>query len=396
MSLARWLAGLVLATALAAGPATAEVILSPEEIAKTLRHGPWPPAPAVDPSNRVSGDPEAIALGQALFADPALSRDGTMTCATCHQPDRDFTDGLPRADGRARLDRNTQALWNLAGQRWYGWSGDSDNLWAQNITPLLNPGEMAHDPASLQAALRQSTARPAYEALFGEIAAEAPLETVVHVAKALAAYIETLTTGQTSFDRFRDALAAGDMTAAAAYPQTAQRGLQLFLGAGNCSFCHSGPAFTNGEFHDAGVPYFLGPGQVDPGRAAGLAALADSPFTLDGAFTDDPAKTGAWAVRNVRFQHGNFGIFRVPTLRRAARTAPYMHDGSLPDLDAVIAHYDQINTERLHTDGEALLRPLGLSPAQAADLRAFLETLSDDETCCRLTAPRPGIPAKGP
>ena len=369
---------LALAAAFAAHGASAQVILSEGEIRQTLRHGPWPEEVALDPSNRVSGDPSAIAFGSALFFDPALSRDGTMSCATCHQPERDFTDGLARAEGRDLLDRNTQALWNLAGQRWFGWSGDSDNLWAQNLTPILNPLEMGQDEVSLRVTIADGPRRAGYEAVFGDIAAHTPVETAVNVSKALAAYIETLRTGKTSFDAFRDALAEGDMAAAGTYPQGAQRGLQIFLGHGRCTFCHSGPAFTNGEFHDAGVPYFLETGRVDPGRAAGIEALWASPYTLDGQFSDDPAKSGAWAVRNLRFQHGNFGIFRVPTLRRAARTAPYMHDGSLPDLAAVVQHYNNIDMERLHTEGEAILRPLGLSDQQANDLKSFLQSLSDD------------------
>lgn len=359
-------------------PVQADVILSKAEVAQTLRHGPWPSDVTLDPSNRVSGNAGAITLGQALFSDPMLSHDRTISCASCHQPKRDFTDGRARAIGRKPLDRNTQSLWNLAGQRWFGWSGDSDSLWSQNLTPLLNTDELGHDASSLQSALLDSPHRPAYEAVFGEISKESALETTVNVSKALAAFIETLRSGKTSFDHFRDALARGDVQTAARYPKPAQRGLQVFVGKGNCVFCHSGPAFTNGEFHDAAVPYFLERGRVDPGRAQGIERLARSPFTLDGDFTDDPDKTGAWAVRNVRFQHGNFGIFRVPTLRRAARTAPYMHDGSLPDLAAVVQHYNQIDMERLHSDGEAILHPLGLSPQDAKDLEAFLHTLSDD------------------
>ncbi|MEP5731022.1 MAG: cytochrome c peroxidase [Sulfitobacter sp.] len=369
----------VLAMMLLALPsAEAEVILSEAEVAQVLRHGPWPLDTQSDASNRVSGNPRAITLGERLFSDPILSQDRTLACATCHQPARDFTDGLSRAKGRKTLDRNTQALWNLGGQRWFGWSGDSDSLWAQNLTPLLNPDEMGQDTQSLQKALLQSPHRSSYEVLFGGIKTEASVETTVNISKVLAAYIETLKTGKTSFDVFRDALAVGDMTIASGYPLSAQRGLQIFIGRGNCSFCHSGPAFTNGEFHNAGVRYFLEKGRVDPGRAEGIEKLKGSPFTLDGDFNDDPDKTGAWAVQNVRFQHGNFGIFRVPSLRRAARTAPFMHDGSLTDLAAVVQHYNTIDMERLHSDGEAILRPLGLTALEAADLETFLNTLSDD------------------
>ncbi len=358
--------------------ASADVILSAEEIRQTLRHGPWSPAPGLDPSNRVSGNPDAIELGRALFSDPVLSADQTLSCATCHDPARDFTDGVSRATGRELLNRNTQPLWNLSQHRWFGWAGDTDNLWAQSLTPILNPLEMAHDPVSLQSAIRQSPHREAYERLFQSIEREDPTNTAVNLSKILAAYLETLTTGKTSFDHFRDALAEGDVAAVAHYPEDAQRGLQIFLGHGRCAFCHSGPHFSNGEFHDAGVPYFQGAGEVDPGRHGGLQALFHSPFTLDGDHSDDPDRSGAWAVRNVRQQHGDFGIFRVPSLRRAVHTGPYMHDGSLPSLRAVLDHYNMIDIERLHADGEAILRPLRLEDGQLRDLQAFLETLSDD------------------
>lgn len=280
--------------------------------------------------------------------------------------------------GRKLLDRNTPALLNLREHRWFGWGGASDNLWAQTMLPILNPDEMAHDAESLKAAIGSGPYRESYGTLFGDIQ-DQPAETVlVNIAKTLAAYQETITTGRTSFDSFRDALESGDSKKASGYPQAAQRGLKLFLGKGRCGFCHTGPNFTNGEFHDAAVPYFLGPGQVDGGRHTGLQTLLKSPYTLDGKFSDDPEKTGAWAVRSVVPTHANFGTFRVPSLRRVAHTAPYMHDGSLPDLGAVVDHYDQINTERLHADGEQLLRPLGLNDQEKADLIAFLKSLSDD------------------
>lgn len=354
-------------------PIFAQTVLTPAEVAQTLRHGPWPQAQARDPSNRFSGDPTAIELGAALFSDPLLSSDGSMSCASCHDPAHDFTDGRKRAMGRETLDRNTQSLWNLSTHRWFGWAGDTDSIWAQSITPLLNAAEMGHTHASLQSAIQSSQYATRYTALSSNDAT--PAHTTVNISKILAAYIETLQSGKTSFDRFRDALATDNSTD---YPLTAQRGLQIFLGEGRCVFCHSGPTFTNGEFHDAGVPYFIEAGRVDEGRFGGINALKSSPYTLDGSFTDDPDKSTAWPVRNVRFQHSDFGIFRTPSLRRIARTAPYMHNGSLPDLRAVLDHYNTINMERLHTDGEAILRPLELSPDQLSNLEAFLLTLSDD------------------
>ena len=355
-----------------------DVILTPKEIRQTLSHGPWPPKFEPDPSNRVSGDPAAIQLGKTLFFDPGLSKSGDIACATCHQPEKNFTDGLSRAKGQVELNRNTQALWNLRTQRWFGWSGDTDSIWAQSLTPLLNDDEMGHDAASLHLLISKGRHAAAYEAVFGSLSETAPVEAAVNVSKALSAYIETLTTGATSFDKFRDALARGDIASAAAYPHTAQRGLKIFLGHGRCAFCHSGPTFSNGEFHDAGVPYFLKRGRVDEGRYAGIKSLKESAFTLAGPYNDDPAKSGAWAANSVRFQHSNFGVFRVPTLRRAAQTAPYMHDGGIPQLVDVLDHYNNINTERLHADGEAILRPLALKEEEIRDLLAFLKTLADD------------------
>lgn len=161
------------------------------------------------------------------------------------------------------------------------------------------------------------------------------------------------------------------------YPLATQRGLRIFVGKGRCAVCHFGPAFTNGEFHDAGVPYFIAGAGVDQGRFGGLTALFASPYTLDGAFSDDPDRTGAWAVRGVQRLPHDFGLFRVPGLRNVALTGPYMHDGSLPDLHAVVRHYNEIDLERMHADGEAILRPLGLSDGEVNDLVSFLESLTE-------------------
>ena len=353
-----------------------QVVLSEDEIAQVLSHGPWPFEVHPDPSNRVSGNPDAIAFGETLFFSSSLSSDGMFSCATCHVPDLAFSDGIPRANGRKVGDRNTLGLNNLRFHRWFGWDGSTDNLWAQSIMPILNPNEMAMTSDMLAQSVRTSMFSGSYTKIFGEPGRQTDQDVLVNVAKALAAFQETIVTGKTPFDDFRDALARGDTQAAAAYPVDAQRGLVLFLGRGNCAFCHTGPLFTNGEFHDAGVPYFTADGGVDMGRHSGISTLMSSPFTLAGKFTDDPDKSGAWAVRGVRPLHSDFGTFRVPGLRNLVHSAPYMHDGSLATLTDVVTHYSQIDIERLHADGEAILEPLNLSDTEIADLVAFLETLS--------------------
>jgi cytochrome c peroxidase len=133
--------------------------------------------------------------------------------------------------------------------------------------------------------------------------------------------------------------------------------------------------FTNGEFGDIGIPFFAAPGRVDPGRHEGIRKLQASRATLLGAYNDDPARTTATGTRHVTLEHRNWGEFRVPSLRNVAGTAPYMHNGHLATLRDVVRHYSALNEDRLHADGEKILKPLGLTEAEAADLVAFLESL---------------------
>ncbi len=379
MRVAGRLLALVVLTLLATGTAnSAEPVLSQSQIDKLLLHGPWPVQWDRDPSNRVSGNPNAIALGRDLFFSPKLSGNGKMSCATCHHPGRGWTDRLPQGLGTTKLDRNTQSLFNVRLNRWFGWDGQNDNLWAQSIRPLLDPKEMN---ASAGHVVKVVNGDPelaeAYENVFGAAPDTANLElTLVNLGKAMAAFQETIVSGRSPFDAFRDALAKGDEKAASAYPAAAKRGAALFFGRGNCTFCHTGPNFTNGEFQDAGVPYFLGPGRVDKGRYAGIGKLKASKLTLAGDYSDDPAKTGAWKVRGVRALHRNFGEFKVPSLRNLTQTAPYMHNGSLATLEDVVRHYSEIDVERLHADGTRVLAPLHLNDREVKDLVAFLESLS--------------------
>jgi cytochrome c peroxidase len=355
-----------------------DLLLSGAEIATLISHGPWPPAPSPDPSNRVSGKAEAIAFGRTLFFDTRLSVTGTVSCATCHQPDKGWTDGLARARGIEMIDRNTLPLFNVARQRWYGWDGRTDSLWAHSIGPILDPREMGADAAHVARQIAGDAAlAEAYRAVFGTAPDVGDAETIlVNAAKALAAFQETIVSGRTVFDAFRDALARGDRASAAQYPQAAQRGASLFAGRGKCNFCHTGAAFSNGEFADAGVPYFIAPGRVDPGRQGGIAKLKESPYTLAGRFNDDPNRA-AWGARYVAELHTNFGAFKVPSLRNLTRTAPYMHAGSRATLADAVRHYSELNPERLHTDGEKILEPLNLTPQEVDDLVAFLTTLSE-------------------
>jgi len=366
-----------LLTTLGHGAAQPLLDFTAEERARIAGHGPWPPPRLPDRSNRVDGQLAAINFGRLLFFDATLSADGTLSCASCHMPERAFQDGLPVARGRAAGLRNTPSLLDAAQRRWLGWDGALDSLWAASVTPLVAGREMAASPAQLAAAVRREPRlTTGYRAAFGAPPGPDDEPVLVDLGKALAAYQATLVSGRTPFDDFRDALARGDTAAAAAYPQAAQRGLRLFVGEGRCSVCHAGPAFTNGEFADVGVPYFV-PGGVDAGRHEGLSRLRPSRYNRLGPYNDaGPADPQAVTTRHVAPQHRNFGEFRVPSLRQLTHTAPYMHDGSLATVEDVVRHYSELNEERLHADGERILRPLRLDVKQAADLAAFLRSLS--------------------
>ena len=361
-----------------AGSAWAQLLEFTElETRAILRHGPWPAPWSPDPTNRVSGKPAAIELGERLFFEPRLSPSGKVLCATCHAPFRGWQDARARAFGLVEADRNTQSLFNVRNNRWFGWDGAGDSLWAQSVRPILDAREMGGSQAGAAALVRGDAELSCrFEKSFGVPPPAADEGVLAGIGKALAAFQETIVSGRTAFDDFRDALEKGDRLAAGRYPLAAQRGLRLFVGRGNCSACHFGPSFTNGEFHDTGVPFFV-KGGVDPGRHGGLKKLQANAFNLLGAYNDDRSGASTVKTRQVALEHRNFGEFKVPGLRNVALTAPYMHNGSLASLADVVRHYSELNPDRLHSDGESLLKPLRLNAAETADLVAFLESLTE-------------------
>jgi cytochrome c peroxidase len=366
-----------LLVALLAGAPAAFAFTEPE-VRAVAAHGPWPPALRPDPSNRVSGNREAIDLGERLFFERRMSATGGVSCSRCHVPELNWTDGQARARGLALADRNTPSIINVRLARWFGWDGAHDSLWSQGMRPILDPREMGASAAQVAKLVREDADYACrYRKAFGTARPASDEAALVDVAKALAAFQETLVSGRTPFDEFRDALVKGDEAGIARYPDPAKRGLRIFIGKGSCNVCHAGPGFTNGEFHDTGIPFFIEPGRVDPGRHEGIRKLLASKFNLLGAYNDDATRATAIGTRHVALEHRNFGEFKTPSLRNLALTAPYMHNGRLPTLRAVVDHYSTLSPDRLHSDGEAILKPLRLSEQESRDLVAFLESLSD-------------------
>lgn len=373
-----FLGALTLSTASLAADA---VHFSQNEIQILRAFGPWTAKPLLDPSNRFSGNFEAIKLGRILFFDQALSINGKISCHSCHDPEYAFTDGRDRSEGVARLDRNAPTLANLSLNRWFGWDGRSDNLWAQSAHPILNDKEMGATAIMLVERLSQKPSFSGrYEKITGRTLSETdPNDVLINVAKFLAAFQETLVTPKTEFDFFLETLVSGGHTSS--YPDAAKRGLKIFIGEGQCLVCHFGPNFTNKEFSNNALSNFIDGQKVDAGRFTGLQKYQREPFKRSGPYSDQKPENDVWSF--AKLLPRNWGEFRVPSLRNVANTAPYMHNGSLRTLTDVIDHYSKIDLERLHSDGENILKPLKLSDQETQDLVAFLETLSGNPSMKR-------------
>lgn len=271
-----------------------------------------------------------VALGRRLFFDTRLSGDGRLSCASCHDPRKRFSDGQTVAVGRgqARLKRNTPALLNLEARGPYFWDGQAATLEEQALLPLADPREMARDISSLE---RELAADPEYAARFQE--AFGPLGvTRDTLASALAAFERTLVSTGSRYDRYLE----GDRTA---LTEEEVRGMGVFTGKGECTTCHGGPLLTDNGFHHIGV--------------AG----------------DDPGRLEAGATPRA--------TFKTPSLRDVARTAPYFHDGSAATLEEVIEHYARGGDPA--AKGARDIHPLDLSASEKRALAAFLRALDGVE-----------------
>ena len=351
--------------------------LTERELQKLARLTPLGPVPA-DPTNRVADDPDAAHLGQWLFFDPALSGNGEVSCATCHDPETGFSDGKPVAETLGRGTRRTPTVVNAAYMRWLFWDGRADSLWGQAVEPIENPIEMGGSRAGVARYLAADEAlSEAYERVFDSPPSqEDPESVLVNVGKAIAAYERLLVRRDSPFDRYAAYLLGEDGGDPEALSASAHRGLELFLGPANCTLCHAGPNLTDSEFHNTAAP----PGEFgdpqDPGRYVGAAKVSVSDFNAAGPYSDEREGRSARRVQRLRVSTESFGEFRTPSLRNLAGRAPYMHAGQFPDLEAVVRFYSTLEgaAGRSHHQ-ERVLTPLDLSEEQVADRVAFLESL---------------------
>lgn len=270
-------------------------------------------------------------LGRTLFFDPILSNSGSRSCASCHNPGLSWGDGLPRSigDTGSPMELRAPTLLDVAWLPLLGWDGKFRDVEAVTFAAITGAANM-HLPET--EAIKRLAANPGYVRAFAEAFGDGKVNRP-NVELALATYERTIVSGTAPFDRWigGDEGAIGD---------DAKRGFALFNGKAGCSGCHSGWTFTDGSFHDIGT-----------------------------ARGDDVGRGRLFPTsRMLRY------AFKVPTLRDVARRAPYMHDGSIPTLEAVIALYDRGGIERPSRSPE--IRPLGLTEGEQTDLVAFLRTLT--------------------
>jgi cytochrome c peroxidase len=291
----------------------------------------------VPPDNPIT-DAKA-ALGKRLFFDPILSSDRSVSCATCHDPERAFADSKALAVGVfGRVGkRHSPALVNRGFGRTHFWDGRSASLEDQVLQPIVDPNEM---DLSIDDAVARLAADDIYTAEFSAVFNRAIVKE--DVAKALATFLRTIRSGDSAYDRF----VGGEPEALTAEQQ---RGLQIFRTRARCTICHLEPLFTDEQFHNTGVAWRPAGGE-DPG-----------------GFLDD----GRYAVSKLERDRGRF---KTPTLRDAARTAPYMHDGSLATLDDVVEFYNQGG--RRNPNLFPAIEPLRLTAEEKQALVRFLESLN--------------------
>lgn len=310
----------------------------PETLFDTLPNPPFHLhpllAPPIPPYNLQT--PAKAELGKMLFFDPRLSRDNTVSCASCHNPELGFSNGQPVAIGirGQKGNRNAPTIFNVAYNKFQFWDGRAGSLEEQALGPIQNPIEMGED---LNRLVQKLNAVPGYVEAFKNVFGTGV--TADGIAEAIAAFERTILSNHSPFDRFM----AGDDHA---LTPTAQQGLRVFNEKGKCVTCHNGPNFTDNKFHALGLPKREG----------------------------TPDDLGRYAITRDEAEKEQF---KTPTLRNVAQTAPYMHNGMFTTLEEVVAFY--VKAEPTSSPRHPLITPLSLLTEQdKKNLIEFLHALTGE------------------
>lgn len=366
-----------------------------------------PPVP--EPSNAYERRTDAAELGRALFNDTRLSRNGQVSCASCHSADKQFQDGKPLGEGVATGKRRTMPVMGAAHSPFLFWDGRKDSLWSQALGPLEDAAEHGGNRVRYVRQV-QANYKEQYQAVFGPIPALGRLpedatpggtnseraawaamsepnrdginRVFANMGKAIAAFERTLAYGESRFDRYAQATVSGDARGQKALAPQEVRGLRLFLNKGQCVTCHNGPQLSDHGFHNTGVPP-LNKAAPDRGRADGVKKLLQDEFNCLGRYSDaKPEQCGELQFLAADDSH-NLAAFRTPSLRNVSERAPYMHAGQFTTTEQAVRHYAAspkaaLGHSELARPGEkhAERQAIRLSETDVQDLTAFLGALT--------------------
>ena len=347
-------------------------------ILKSLWLGSLPNLPD-DPSNSVANNELAADFGKKLFFDTRFSANGKISCATCHQVERQFTDGLKKAIAIGMSDRNTPSIVGSQYSPWQYWDGRRDSQWSQSLAPLENAHEHGTNRFQvIKVIFEDLEYRKIYQKLFGRLKKVEQLSefelnsAFANIGKSIAAFERTIMPTTSRFDKYVANLnEKSENSKSEILNKDEKAGLRLFIGKAECTQCHNGPLLTNNEFHNTGLLNF--PGDVpDRGRVNGVREVLESEFSCRSIFSDDPIKNCP-ELDFVRTGSVLIGAIKTPSLRNLGKTAPYMHKGQFWTIADVLDHYNSAPDAMIgHNEAE----PLGLNAIELRQLEAFLGTLN--------------------
>jgi len=356
-----------------------------------------PPLPK-NPSNAFADNPKAVALGKKFFFDGRFSGNMKVSCATCHPTNINFADNLPLAHGMGTTSRRTMPLIGSAYYTWLFWDGRKDSLWSQALGPIESTVEHGFTRTQCASVIINNYKKE-YEDIFGTLPefskrdlppiarpalddpaalkawVSMPLEKrdavnrlYANMGKAIAAFVRTIMPGTSRFDTYAAAAMRNDFKVMSSiFSNDEAKGLRLFIGKAKCTNCHTGPLFTNGDFHNIGVPQ---PASVpqDRGRAEAITQVLADEFNCVSVYSDAALKECA-ELRFIDTKVEKYeGAFKTPTLRNVAERAPYMHAGQFASLRDVLEFDSKSDNPELEHGG--------ISMAEMENLEAFLRTLS--------------------
>lgn len=401
------------------GPADDPAALNESEIRLLRQFWPLPAVPP-DPTNAVADDPWAQHFGRYLFFETRLSTNGEVSCASCHEPTLGWADGLRQSDTLAPTPRHAPTIVNASYQRWQFWDGRCDSQWCQATKPFEDPREMGSDRVAVVRVVYEDPAmREAYEDLFGTLPdlsdprfpdharpshanPDDPLHQAwiamppedrdaidhafANLAKAIAAFERQIVSRDSAFDRWAEAMLMGDASGTDLISDEAKIGYKHFVGDGMCMACHSGPTFSNLEFHNVGVGERPWLDPTDTGRVQGILSVREDRFNGIGPHSDDP-EFGAIKLDYLVITPEQDGQFKTPGLRDVFHTPPYNHGGQFETVEDVIHNYLDQDETPPQGHAEELLKLITMDEDGIDPLVAFLHTLEGAPIDPELTGP---------